>query len=99
MGGVSMPDTLTLRQYLELILARIEGAEATQNRVEAIRLLHLLAEGVEEQADTLEQQEGGGGEGRGGTPTGGEPPPPPPLRGGVVEEQADTLEQQEGRDA
>src|SRR3990170_2337953 len=42
----------------ELILARIEGAEATQNRVEAIRLLHLLAEVVEEQADTLEQQEG-----------------------------------------
>ena len=53
-----MPDTLTLRQYLELILARIEGAEATQNRVEAIRLLHLLAEVVEEQDDTLEQQEG-----------------------------------------
>jgi hypothetical protein len=48
-----MEGSLTLREYMEFIVPKIEDAERTGNRDEAIRLLRLLSEVALEQADKL----------------------------------------------
>ena len=48
---------ISLQQYLEMIGPRIEAAEASGNRSEAIRLLRLLRDVAAEQADKLERLE------------------------------------------
>jgi len=49
--------SMTIRQYTEFIVERIEAAEAAGDRIEAARILRLLAETATEQAEKLAPSE------------------------------------------